>query len=370
MGRAAQRPASRSACCSCSPSTSCYTSPDRALSCRALRRGAPPRPWSLPPLLLLSLLLLLPQTAALSFRRKVRLPTLNVTSAVDAFTAPRPPPPLPPLAVQQEDARKYFEWAKKDQYKYSTVPIKGVTVVWTTTRLCECRGTDFTLTACTVEPAYGTDYVNSGWTMFYSNLPVTWIITQLGGSHDASVSVLEQTETHLQIGAGSQAGVWRITAAATSCLDTCQPANCPAQSCTAQMGSPACADVAAGTSAHPGKACNMAYFVSQYRVISPAQIAVGVLAFVLGLALAWYYILGCDCSNGMPGWWVFSDSTSWTVKAKPVAPPLPPSVFQPRPTQQRLRLDIDATGAAKEAPVRAAPRMFRSAQEQEKAMIL
>lgn len=224
-----------------------------------------------------------------------------------------------------------------------------------------------------MDPSYGTDYVSSGWTMFYSNMPVTWIITPVGGSAAATVNVLEQTETHLQLGAGPRAGVWRITAAATSCVDTCQPVNCPADSCTAQMGSPVCAAVAAGLSAHPGKHCDMAYFVTHYRILSPWQIGVGAAMFLAGIGLAWYCILGCDCltTTGLPGWWVFSDSASWTVKAKPVEPPgLTPSVYQPRPAQQRLRLDIDATGAARDTVVVPAPRMFRSAKEQEKVMQL
>lgn len=209
--------------------------------------------------------------------------------------------------------------------------------------------------------------------MFYSNMPVTWVITPVGGSASATVEVLEQTETHLQLGAGPRAGVWRITASATTCLDTCLPVNCPADSCTAQMGSPVCAAVAAGLSAHPGKHCDMAYFVTHYRILSPWQIGVGAAMFLVGIALAWYCILGCDClsTTGLPGWWVFSDSTSWTVKAKAVEPPgLAPSVYQPRPAQQRLRLDIDATGAAKDTVVVPAPRMFRSAREQEKVMQL
>ena len=103
-------------------STSCGSS-KRGGGGSLARRGRGGRlSWAL--VLAAALFLLSPRGAeALSFHRKVRLP--DVEGDLATFTSPRPPPPPPPLAVQEQDARKYFAWAKADQYKYSGVPLKG-----------------------------------------------------------------------------------------------------------------------------------------------------------------------------------------------------------------------------------------------------
>ena len=266
----------------------------------------------------------------------------------------QPPSPPPPLAVQEADAAAYERWAKRDQYRYSAVPLK-------------------------VEPAYGTDWARGkgtyfngrGGTTFYSNMPVTWTITQVGGGRHARYDVLVQTNTHLQLAGAGTRGVWRITAAAISCLDTCNIQNCPADSCTMQMGSPACAAVAAGYS-HPGKNCDLAYTVVHFRIITRPQIVIGAILF-MALAVAIYMCLvGGDA--GAPGLWFSSDGTSWTYRPpkRPAPVAAPPLITRAVAEAQgggtaRLRLDIDDDS---NAALRPAGRMFRNAQEQEKALLL
>jgi len=272
--------------------------------------------------------------------------TLPLPPVTNPFVA-HPPPPPPPLLEQQSASAQYFHWAKADQYRYSKVPLD-------------------------LSPRYGTDVTRKGWTIFYTNMPVSWTVTQVGGRADASYDILDQTETHLQLGAGSHAGVWRVTASAISCLDTCSPATCPSYSCTTQLDSPQCTAVAAGERGRPGKACAMAYAVSHYRVLSRWQISVGVALFCAGFALAWYLFVG-DCSQGLPGLWQFapSSSSSWTAPAAPKETQLAAPTYAQRPATQRLRLDLEAPqerGA--EQRTRPTPRMFRSASEQEKTALL
>lgn len=260
-------------------------------------------------------------------------------AARDPFVTHSPPPP-PPLAVQQAAQQAYAQWSRKDQYKYSDVPLN-------------------------VLPHRGTDWAAHGSTMFHSNMPVSWLVTQTGGGKRAGYSILTQTATHLQLAGTGRAGVWRVTSAALTCLDTCTNVTCGPKTCTKQLGSPACAPVAAGD-AEPGKECDLAYNVAYYRVLSTWQIGSCVLLALALVALFYYLVVGSDPATpgNLPGWWWYSDSTSWTVKQTARPAPVPPSAFEPRSTTTRLRLDIEQGSAA--APTRPAPRMFRSSNEQEK----
>ena len=247
------------------------------------------------------------------------------------------PPPPPPLAVQAAARQAYVQWSKKDQYKYSAVPLS-------------------------VLPHVGTDYGSHGSTIFHSNMPVSWLVTQTGGGKGAGFSILTQTATHLQLAGTGRAGVWRVTSAALSCLDTCTNVTCSPKTCTKQLGSPACAEVAVGAVAKPGKDCSLAYNVAYYRVFSAWQIGLCVLLALALVALFYYLVVGTDPEH-LPGWWWYSDSTSWTVKQAARPAPVPPSALEPRSTTTRLRLDIEQGSNA--AAVREAPRMFRSSAEQE-----
>ena len=251
-----------------------------------------------------------------------------------------PPHAPPPLSVQAAAAAAYAEWSKKDQYKYSASPLK-------------------------VNPLYGTDMTHGDdGTTFYSNMPVTWLVTQISGGRHASYRVLTQTENHLQLAGAGTPGVWRITAAAVSCLDTCAP-NCGAATCTAQLDSAACTSVAAGLS-RPGDACKLAYTVVHYRVLARWQVGIAVLLFLAGFAAVYFCINGADA--GMPGLWMSSSGTSWTVKPAARAAPVAPPTLVARTGNTRLKLDIDDEAAG--AATRPVARMYRNAAEQEKTALL
>jgi len=207
--------------------------------------------------------------------------------------------------------------------------------------------------------------------MFHSNMPVTWKVAQVSGRKGAGVSILTQTSTHLQLAGTGEAGVWRITTAAVSCLDTCTVDTCGPKTCTSQMGLPACAGVAAGAEKVPGKQCSLAYNVVHYRVIVAWQIALFVVFFLAFVLFLFYMLIGRwpgDPWAGLPGWWFYSDATSWTVKAAAAAPGVAPPTLVPRSAITRLRLDVDGSGTS--AATRPAPRMYRSAVEQERTALL
>ena len=311
------------------------------------RRACARAPWSrLAPLLAACCALGL---AACAAGARVHLPPLHNP------LVPQPPSPPPPLAVQEADAAAYEHWAKRDQYRYSAVPLK-------------------------VEPAYGTDWARGkgtyfngrGGTTFYSNMPVAWTITQVGGGRHARYAVLVNTNTHLQLAGAGTRGVWRITAAAISCLDTCTVPNCPADSCTMQKGSPACSAVAAGYQ-RPGKGCDLAYTVVHFRIITRPQIVMLSMLFCAFVVAVYICLVGGDA--GAPGLWWSSDGTSWTYRPpKRPAPVAPPPLVTRAVAEaqgvggaQRLRLDIDDDS---NAALRPAARMYRNAQDQEKTLLL
>jgi hypothetical protein len=264
---------------------------------------------------------------------------LDLPPVRDPFV-PQPPRPPPPLAVQEQDAAAYAEWSKKDQYKYAAVPIK-------------------------VNPLYGTDMTHGkDGTTFYSNMPVSWLITQMSGGRDARYRILTQTTNHLQLAGDGTPGVWRITAAALSCLDECAP-NCGADTCTAQLASSACTAVAAGFT-RPDKACNLAYTVVHYRILARWQVFIAVLLFLVGFIGCYWCINGLD--GGMPGLWFnpSNDGTSWTVRQKAGPAPVAPATLAARSGTTRLQLDIH-DGATATRPV---AKMYRSAAERDKALLL